>query len=796
MSVSLISNPATNNNSDNNEEDRGSLSFYNPKKWEWKDYVSAALTAYDAAKGVGKYALNTFTAEKNNVPLSTRLAVGAAENAEDKLRTLRQFHPEARPSGNNDFIILDPVTKKQVTLNDPGASLGDIAESVPEIGETVGSIIGGIGGGTIGSLVGPAGTAVGGIAGSGIGGAAGSELARQGAQALASALTGKEKIDTRTSSDMWKKALSTGVLNSAFASVPFLGRAIRNNGIGIGGARLVSGVNQNLAPEGAASYQYFKSKGYEPTLGMVGSPSGKELYERQLQNKILGSELNNKEVLQNNMGNVLGKDLAGMDENALANRLRDLEIGRTQASKDGARDLYSKFSFGDDIANTSNSKKIIEDVYNKRGLSFDNKTGYWSPIKGESLNPDFMFDTSIERKMGRVMQGKATERELGSFRSDLGSLLRDRNLKYDSRGALSGLKDSLTKDLTLGNPSMSEADRAARSAWMKHKEDEEVAKNILGRSYGVNDGTKVGQGVTEGQSLGNLKNVYSVGKTGSDSEANALGNFLTPDEKKAAIVSMLKENQTYRGFKNPLAAAQDKYNFDRVGKTLTSSDAEREALSDLLKQSRGVAGIPDYYPNRAPSLNAEAALLGGATIADPKLGAMVGTALNSYGGAPGTTGGAGAALTSLYRNNPAANWMRQRQANSVVNAARLGEIPGKLNYMPSSPYTIPATQLGGQFSFGNIVDSDTESNKRIPKDVRNENIPDKYLRKQVPASLEPQLKYQGPSRPDVDLNKLLGDDISDKKTAPKKEEVYYSPDETGVRVPSVDPIPRSIDQYI
>lgn len=674
-------------------------------------YLSGIPSAIGgAAKGVGQYAVDTVFAQKNDVPYSVRAAIAGSRKAEDKLRTLRQFYPDAMPTPDGDFTFTNPKTKQRMSLNDKGWSVGDAIESMPEIGEFLGGALGSIGGATLGTTAAPgAGTIAGGIGGAGVGAGVGSEAGRSLASKIGSLLSGKEGIDTRTGGDVAKDFASTAALNSAFAAIPFGGRYLKNRN----SAKL-------LTPESGEQYQYLAEKGYKPTLGQIGSEEGKQLSDSRIAGGMIGKELDNQGVLQKNIDDFTGADLAPLDENELANQFRAAQQGNVQNLEQGASALYDQVQFGNNIIPVDNTRAIIEGIFRKRGLVRNNKGKYVLP-KGDSLNPDLVLDSSMERKMNRIMSDQASEAELDSFRSDISTMLRDKNLKYDTKGALIDLKSSLTDDLVKGSPELSEVDRAARSAWFEYKDTQKKVRDLIGRSEGVTDKTAIGQGLTEAESLGNAKGIFSSSASGSDAEAKALSDIISDEEKRLVLASILKEQNLAKGTANPLESVQQKYNVERIGKFLTNPGG-KENLDDLIKQGQGTKFLPDGLVDKTGHIYGEAAGTLGAAAIDPSYGITTAAIGNILRGAPGTFGGSGQFGRSLVTQSAFPQIGRQAKEALALRAARQGEVPGNLNPMPRTGLSIPATMGVGQMVGGNVADS-PESNLRIPDNVINENLP-------------------------------------------------------------------------
>jgi hypothetical protein len=115
-------------------------------------------------------------------PLGVRAAVGSATTMQDKLATLKQYFPDARPYDKDNFIYTDPKTGRATLMNEknpvlfgvPLPTMGDIAGALPEIAEFVGA-------GTGAALTAPFGPPAM-VGGAGLGGAAFKKLYEMGMQ--------------------------------------------------------------------------------------------------------------------------------------------------------------------------------------------------------------------------------------------------------------------------------------------------------------------------------------------------------------------------------------------------------------------------------------------------------------------------------------------------------------------------------------------------------------------------------------------------------------------------------------
>ncbi|NSZ64610.1 hypothetical protein G6L16_021455 [Agrobacterium tumefaciens] len=157
--------------------------------------------------------------DAGDAPWNVRMAVGALDKPEDRLKAIQKTYPDAKPYGEDNFIFTDPDTGTTRLYNRESwfPSLGDFASIAPEIGETIGGAVGGtlggIGGGVAGSAVPVIGTGVGAFGGAVAGAGGGSVAGREGVQRGLNWLFGNE--DTRTGSEQAVDAAKTFALGAA-----------------------------------------------------------------------------------------------------------------------------------------------------------------------------------------------------------------------------------------------------------------------------------------------------------------------------------------------------------------------------------------------------------------------------------------------------------------------------------------------------------------------------------------------------------------------------------------------------
>jgi muramidase (phage lysozyme) len=535
-----------------------------------KGAASLPRSIYEGVKGVGQYAYDSANGERNSVPYGVRAAVAGASTPGDKLRTLRQFYPDAMPDGNGDFSFFDPVAKKQMTLNDPGLSSGDLVNAIPSIGEGLGMAFGGTRGAAIGSVGGPVGAFGGAIIGGGAGGVSGKEIGMTAAQKLGNLLTNKDAIDTRTPEEISSDRKSTALIDGTFGGVskviPWIKNAI---------------ASKYLTPNSSALYDTLSSQGYSPSLSQVGSPLGKAVEEKFLaQGSSVPTKraVANEALLNKNKSAFLG-DAADADRNNLANDFRQGQQANVGGLKSSASQLYEKFPFSDSaIPQAEQSKGLIADIIQNQ------KAG----------NPAYSFDNQINYGIKRVASGKATEAELDGLQKDIGTYLRSQTTYDTTSKTLQNLQGALRNDLVVGAPGTSEEQQAARQGWAAYRQAQDKSQNLFGKQAGVSDGIDPTEGLTEGQSLGRAQKVFSSGPMGSDQKAAEIGSILNPEEKKTVLASLL--NGKSQGFTNPIEQGSKDYNMARVQQYLTNPE-DAQKLGDLLAQSQGTSTLANMKPS-------------------------------------------------------------------------------------------------------------------------------------------------------------------------------------------------------
>jgi muramidase (phage lysozyme) len=571
--------------------------------------VALPSMALHAAGGAGKYLYDTVAGERNSVPTSVRIAIAGASTPSDKLATLKQYYPNAHPTADGDFAFYDPVSKKEMTLNDPGLSWGDLMASPPSIGEGVGIGLGGgigaVGGGALGAVGGSAipivGTTAGGIGGavvgrsigSGVGGAYGKEAGTAFAKRLGEMLTGNSSIDTQTpeqrNSEWWK----TGGYDAALGLIPAGSQFLKYNA-----------AKRMLTPTSDMAYDAAKAAGYQPSLSQVGNAAGRANEENIIQQGFsspIKRATNNESVLQGKIDNFLGEN-ASSSKNDLANSLRKGQQESVGGVKAAASDLYENFPFSDtNIPQANQSKTIISDIYKKQGLqeipTSDGSIQFVQP-SGQKLNPAYSFDPAINYNLEKVISGKATESDLASLDSDIGKYLRSPNLVYDKPAqSLQQLQNSIRDDLV--DSASAPQQKEAALGWRNYKDLQDKSTNLLGKQEGISQGVDIGEGRTEGQNLSKGLSYFQNTDGGSDTKSQVLGSILNPDEKQTVLAAILKQPSkfpTHGLSQNSIEAATNKYDMGRVVRSLINPK-DQPAFQEFINQAQGVSPISQIPTN-------------------------------------------------------------------------------------------------------------------------------------------------------------------------------------------------------
>ena len=188
---------------------------------------------------------------ESGAPALISMAVGPRGDLSeaDRLATLRSYYPGAVPYGEDNFLFLDPDTKKFTLYNSPGLDLVDVAE----YGKAVFEVVGGTLGGSAGSLYGPGGT-YGGLV-------AGTEFGARGFDLFTGLFGGR----VRTPPGILGEFTESGTRALLTVGGEKGGRMLAE-----GGKRVLTGVSPTVRNAASGLIAKFESLGIEPVSAAVG----------------------------------------------------------------------------------------------------------------------------------------------------------------------------------------------------------------------------------------------------------------------------------------------------------------------------------------------------------------------------------------------------------------------------------------------------------------------------------------------------------------------------------------------
>ncbi|MDW9768613.1 hypothetical protein [Sinorhizobium meliloti] len=407
--------------------------------------------------------------DSEDAPALIRAEVGALEKPEDRLKALRKHFPDAQydPEDPTNFVYTDQkgVVRRYNQPNWLPFNLGDLASIAPEVGETVGGILGAGGGALLGGFAGSAvpvagtgaGALTGGIAGAGAGAVAGRETTQWGLNKI----FGNE--DTRTDTERAIDASQTFALGAGGQALGPLvlrpaGRAIKT--------AIIGGKAVDDAATIAQRANDFRSIGVEPTVGMVSGSERQATLEHALKSTRAG------EHIEGRIKDAFAKtgdefDRIASDMNGGKPAMSRAELGsalkdQAQAAKDAgfarSEQLYDEVTAKITATPTaSNTAKFVADLQaEKAALSNTGKR-----IHEKSI------DRVIEEAVPLIEDAKngvSNFQELKEFRTYIGGLANDPNVDKSLKPRLNGLYRSLTADME--ETALASGDDAAQ-AWRK-----------------------------------------------------------------------------------------------------------------------------------------------------------------------------------------------------------------------------------------------------------------------------------------------------------------------------------------
>lgn len=399
--------------------------------------------------------------KESGAPTLYRALADELQDPTDKLKTIKNFYPDADFYGEDNFIFKDPESGKFTLFNPTGFDVGDVAGYARTGFQIAGSTIGAAVGGTGGAVVGPAGAISGGVALAGVGNVVGG----QAFDAVTSLFMGREKDLTPK-----QKALEIGAEFVTGAAGEKIGRMIAPAISKIKKpledrakmlARNLLKINSNVSEIPLSVFT-----GSKPVAmleaGVQATPAGAFALEKSAKNILQKVETAAGKVAQDIAGSTAkakglpSPDIDLLDEEDIGRLIAESaeQAGETLKSKASA--LYDEaFDAGDkdalvEIPNTLNLLK--EYKLDAAKLSQVDKSHYnnaltrMAHLKAHSNNGSLTFDMlHVEKKnLGKTMQSMGfsesdknyqaiSDRLYSSLMDDLSTAARRMNPEFDNK---------------------------------------------------------------------------------------------------------------------------------------------------------------------------------------------------------------------------------------------------------------------------------------------------------------------------------------------------------------------------
>lgn len=190
---------------------------------------------------------------ESGAPISVSMIVGPSGELSDdeRLKTLRNYYPDAVPYGEDNFIFIDPDSGKFTLYNAPGLDFRDVSEYTKTGFEIVGGTLGGLGG-TV--LAGPGPGTYGGLV-------AGTEFGARGFDFFTGIFGGRERAP---------KTIAGEFTESGTRAVLTVGGEKGGRMLAEAGKRALTGVSPTVRNAASDLIAKFESLGIEPVGAAVG----------------------------------------------------------------------------------------------------------------------------------------------------------------------------------------------------------------------------------------------------------------------------------------------------------------------------------------------------------------------------------------------------------------------------------------------------------------------------------------------------------------------------------------------
>jgi hypothetical protein len=190
---------------------------------------------------------------ESGAPGLVRAMVGPSGelSEDDRLATLRSYYPDAVPYGEDNFLFFDEGLGKFTLFNPLGLDVGDAAEYLKAVFETVGGTLGGLGGTYIG---GPGPGTYGGII-------AGTEFTARAFNTLTGVFAGRVRTP---------KTIAGEFAESGTRAALTIGGEVVGRGVAEAGKRALTGVSPKVRNAASDLIAKFESLGIEPVGAAIG----------------------------------------------------------------------------------------------------------------------------------------------------------------------------------------------------------------------------------------------------------------------------------------------------------------------------------------------------------------------------------------------------------------------------------------------------------------------------------------------------------------------------------------------
>ena len=199
---------------------------------------------------------------ESGAPISVSMAVGPPGELSDdeRLKTLRNYYPDAVPYGEDNFIFIDPDSGKFTLYNAPGLDFRDISEYTKTGVEIVAGTLGAAAGFVSGVFTGP-GAVVTAPTGAVIGAGIGTEVGARLFDVSMGVFGGRERAPKPLIQEFTETGVRVGLAATGEAAGPVIAEA---------GKRVLTGVSPTVRNAASRLIEKFESLGIEPVSAAIG----------------------------------------------------------------------------------------------------------------------------------------------------------------------------------------------------------------------------------------------------------------------------------------------------------------------------------------------------------------------------------------------------------------------------------------------------------------------------------------------------------------------------------------------